>query len=87
MVRAWIGTYTGLFKVPVLSAPTFDGTRDVSESFQRNIDDLIDELVTDLQLTVHRLDPSDRNGWVPFVLKTMGLPTEPPQFDLFSSER
>ena len=45
LVRSWIATYDGLFKVPVIQAPSFDGTRDVSLDFQREIDAVIETLV------------------------------------------
>jgi predicted ATPase len=83
LVRRWVRTYTGLFKVPVMAAPSFDGTRDLSEVFQREIDTLIDDLVEDMEVVVHRLDPQGRPGWIEAVLRRVGLPTEPPQFDLF----
>jgi thymidylate kinase len=83
LVRRWVQSYTGLFKVPVTQAPSFDGTRDVSETFQREIDALIDELVEEMEVTSHRLDPTHRAGWIEAVLRAMNLPTEPPQIDLF----
>jgi nicotinamide riboside kinase len=85
LVRAWLTTYDGLFKVPVIQAPSFDGTRDVSLTFQREIDAVIDTLVDAFHVPVHRLDPSDRPGWVDAVLEAMQLPFEPPQIDLFAA--
>ena len=38
LVRRWVKTYTALCKVPVLQTPSFDGTRDVSATFQAEID-------------------------------------------------
>jgi hypothetical protein len=75
-----------LFKVPVLTAPTFDGTRDVSAGFQTEIDVLIDELMREFGASCLHLDPAHRAGWIDQVLREMGLPTEPPQFDLFASD-
>ena len=83
LVRSWIATYDGLFKVPVIQAPSFDGTRDVSLDFQREIDAVIETLVEAFHVPVHRLDASDRPGWVDAVLEAMQLPFEPPQIDLF----
>ena len=84
LVRAWVGTYTGLFKVPVLQPPTFDGTRAVSPSFQLEIDAGIDRLIAAFEVPVHRLDAGDRPGWVEKVLEASSLPFTPPQIDLFS---
>jgi nicotinamide riboside kinase len=85
LVRSWITSYDGLFKVPVIQAPSFDGTRDVSLTFQREIDAVIDTLLDAFHVPVYRLDPSDRPGWVDAVLAAMQLPFEPPQIDLFAA--
>jgi predicted ATPase len=85
LVRRWVASYDGLFKVPVLQAPSFDGKRDLSREFQLEIDALIDELVRDFGVRTVRLDPADRHGWTESVLLAMGLPFAPPQIDLFVS--
>jgi predicted ATPase len=84
LVRAWVGTYSGLFKVPVLQPPSFDGTRAVSPTFQLEIDAGIDRLIEAFGVPVHRLNAADRPGWVEEVLQASGLPFAPPQIDLFS---
>lgn len=84
LVSEWVRTYDGLFKVPILDAPTFDGKRDVSRTFQQRIDSVIDELAEAFQVPCHRLDPGDREGWVNTVLLASGLPLRPPQIDLFA---
>lgn len=83
LVGEWVATYNGLFKVPVLQAPSFDGTRDLSGQFQREIDRLIDELVDVFGVECHRLTPGERPTWVDTVLETMRLPLRPTQVDLF----
>ncbi|MEP6590410.1 MAG: AAA family ATPase [Gemmatimonadota bacterium] len=83
LVREWLGSYSGLFKVPITAAPSFDGKRDVSESFQHDIDAVIDTLAADLGVRCHALDASHRDGWVDAVLTASGLPLHPPQIDLF----
>lgn len=85
VVEHWVKTYDGLFKVPILAPPSFDGTRDVHEGFQADIDGIIEELVRDFHVSCHRLDPDNRLGWADQVLTTMGLPLHPPQIDLFPS--
>ena len=85
LVRSWIGTYDALFKVPVLGAPSFDGTRAVSPTFQMEIDYTIDRLVESFGADVAPLDPDDRDGWIGIVLDSLGLPTRPPQIDLFAT--
>ncbi len=86
LVATWVKTYDALFKVPILQPPSFDGTRALSATFQSEIDELIDELVEGFGASSHRLDPTDRPGWIDFALKTLGLPHEPPQIDLFAPE-
>jgi hypothetical protein len=76
-------TYDLLVKVPVVAAPTFDGTRDVSIEFQHAIDRLIDELLDTLSLSRLRLPATDRTVWISQVLNALSLPPQPPQMDLF----
>jgi GTPase SAR1 family protein len=85
MVGEWIRTYDALFKVPVLNAPSFDGIRAVSPAFQLEIDGVIDDLVDSFGVDVVPLDPTDRDGWIVSVMKTLNLPGKPPQIDLFSA--
>jgi nicotinamide riboside kinase len=84
LVRAWMRTYDGLFKVPIIAEPSFDGTRDTSATFQAEVDQVIDELLQALGIACHRLDPTDREGWVDAVLRAVGVPLQPPQIDIFS---
>ena len=84
LVGSWIRGYDALFKVPVLSAPSFDGMRAVSRSFQMEIDSAIDKLIVDFEVPVVPLDPGAREGWIPVVMGQLGL-TNPPQIDLFSA--
>jgi thymidylate kinase len=84
LVRSWISSYNFLFKVPVLDAPSFDGTRAVSQNFQIEIDETIDELIASFGVEALRLDPMERDSWIPTVIQTLGLPQRPPQIDLFS---
>ena len=85
LVAAWVRGYDALFKVPVLGAPRFDGTRAVSPDFQMEIDAIIDQLVAVFDVPVHALDPRDRDGWTAHVVQQLGLPAHPPQIDLFSA--
>jgi GTPase SAR1 family protein len=85
LVGSWIRSYDALFKVPILETPSFDGTRAVSPTFQTEIDGTIDELIASFGVDVLRLDPADRDGWIPSVMSTIGMPSRPPQIDLFSA--
>jgi predicted ATPase len=84
LVGTWIRGYNALFKVPVMSAPSFDGMRAVSRSFQLEIDETIDRLLDEFDVGIIPLDPAARDGWVGVVMDTLGLPKHPPQTDLFS---
>ena len=84
LVREWVASYDALFKVPIVDPPTFDGQRDVSQTFQRDIDGVIDRLARELEVTCHYLEPAARDSWVDTVLRVSGLPLHPPQIDLFA---
>lgn len=83
LVARWVTTYAGLFKVPILQPPSFDGTRDTSTAFQVAIDHTIDELAAAFGVPCLRLDPAEREGWVDTVLGAMGIALAPPQISLF----
>jgi hypothetical protein len=85
IVREWMSTYDAVFKVPIIEPPSFDGTRDTSATFQREVDRIIDQLIETFDVPCHRLDPDDRAGWPDTVVRTMGLPTAPPQMDIFAT--
>ena len=83
LVAEWLRTYDGLFKVPILQAPSFDGTRDLSEEFQAEIDRQIDALLVRFGAVCTRLDPARRERWAEDILQRSGLPLARPQIDLF----
>lgn len=85
LVRDWMGTYDAVFKVPIIEPPSFDGTRDTSEVFQREVDDIIEHLLDTFDVDCHRLPPHDRAGWADTVVDAMGLPTTPPQIEIFAN--
>lgn len=83
LVDRWIRGYDALFKVPVTEAPSFDGKRAVSPSFQLQIDAIIDDLIAAFAVPVVTLDPDQRGGWIPRVMEKMNLPLHPPQIEMF----
>jgi len=85
LVASWMRTYNALFKVPVMDAPSFDGTRAVSRNFQMEIDEIIDQLIVVFGVEVPALDPADRDGWIPTVMQTLGMSLRPPQIELFGA--
>lgn len=82
LVRDWVRGYDCLVKVPIVAAPTFDGRRDLSPAFQREIDALIDALAEEFGVGCLRLDAARRDGWIDAVLTACGLPLAPPQTEL-----
>lgn len=84
LVQEWIASYDGLFKVPVTQSPAYDGTRDLSTGFQRDIDETIEGLLAEFEVPCLRLDPADRDGWLDAVLRSRNLPLHPSQMDFFA---
>ncbi len=82
-IRHWMDSYGLLVKVPIITPPSFDGTRDTSVDFQENINTLIDELLVEFGVDFLELPGESRDGWVSFVLEALELPGDPPQLDLF----
>ena len=85
LVGSWIRSYDALFKVPVVGLPSYDGTRAVSPTFQLEIDSVIDQLIDAFEAEVTPLDAQDRDGWIPTVMHSLGMPSRPPQIDLFAT--
>jgi len=86
-ILAWMQTYDLLVKVPIVTAPTFDGTRDTSVQFQFDIDRLIDRLLDTFSLPRLNLPATDRSVWISAVLGESNLPSRPPQLNLFGGDR
>ncbi len=76
-------SYGLLVKVPIITPPRFDGTRDTSVDFQASINTLIDELLVEFAVEYMELPGESRDGWVGCVLEALDLPGDPPQLDLF----
>jgi nicotinamide riboside kinase len=86
LVREWVRGYDALIKVPVLGAPQFDGKRATSRWFQLEIDGIIDQLLGAYGVPVVHLDPAARHAWTLTTVEHLGLPTSPPQIDLFNGD-
>ena len=83
LVGDWIKGYDALITVPVTDAPSFDGKRAVSRAFQLEIDATLERLISAFSVDVVRLDPADRDGWMPQVVGALRLPERAPQVELF----
>ncbi len=71
LLAAWLPTYDLLVKVPLWTAPRWDGVRDTDLAFQRDIDALLDQ-----QLAARRLDPlrlprEDQGAWGELVMERL----------------
>ncbi len=66
-VDYWMKTYDLLFKVPISGSAAADGVRDTDEFFMRNIDALVDTLLTEKKVSYERLPDGGRDGWIDVV--------------------
>jgi thymidylate kinase len=87
VIANWLSTYSLLVKVPIWEAPRFDGTRDLSETFQVEIDHIIHDLVGSFDVDCLCLDASQRPAWLGRVLEYLDLPLTPDQLSLFEGGR
>jgi predicted ATPase len=84
-IARWCESYDALFKVPIWQPPRFDGTRDTDVAFQREIDEVLDELVAAFGVTVVPLEKNDSERWIEVILAELDVPPEPIQRSLFRS--
>lgn len=66
-VDYWMKTYDLLFKVPICGIAAADGVRDTDEFFMRNIDTLVDTLLSEKNVPHERLPDLGRDGWIDVV--------------------
>lgn len=85
LVSEWLPTYRLLVRVPIVVAPRFDGVRDTSTSFQREIDGLIGELLSTFRASPLDLSPDRPDSWLAEILAALELPETPPQLGLFDA--
>lgn len=83
LIAHWMRTYTHLFKVPIVDAPSFDGVRDTTREFQEAIDREVEGLLARFQVPVLRLEAHERAAWIERVAEYIGVPPMPPQMPLF----
>jgi nicotinamide riboside kinase len=68
LLSSWLETYDQLVKVPLWTAPRWDGVRDTDRFFQKAIDTLLDEQLRRRSLPHHRLHVEDRERWGDLVI-------------------
>jgi GTPase SAR1 family protein len=62
-VATWLATYALLVKVPLWTTPRWDGVRDTDATFQRYIDELLEDQLVARALLPLRLDPGGHERW------------------------
>ncbi len=89
LVKWWTETYQLLIKVPIVAPPGFDGLRDTDAAFQRKIDETIESILAEWDVSAVRLDKDRRPTWaadsLEAILPLIG-PIQEPLFDSASSE-
>ena len=74
LVTYWMSTYDYLFKVPITLELRRDGVRDSDSKFQRDIDALVDRLLSDKQVSYYRLPSRNRSSWMSYIQRILELP-------------
>jgi thymidylate kinase len=74
LVTYWMSTYDYLFKVPITFSLLKDGVRDIDLKFQREIDELVDRLLEEKQLTHYRLSSRTRSSWMSHIQRILDIP-------------
>ena len=82
LVNWWMTTYDLLVHVPIVEAPQGDGVRAEDPAFQRAIDERLERELAVRGLSVRRLDPSRRSGWLEAVEAEVCERLQPPQLRL-----
>jgi nicotinamide riboside kinase len=85
LLARWLPTYDLLVKVPIWTPPRWDGVRDVDLAFQRAIDELLEQELARRELSVLRLEASQRAFWGDAVMEVLA-PMVAPIPPLFPEE-
>jgi nicotinamide riboside kinase len=79
LVSYWMTTYDYLFKVPIGLELETDGIRDTGEKFQREIDECVDRLLNEKNLSYYRLPSRNRSSWMNYIQRIIDLPKSKPR--------
>ncbi len=71
ILSSWVATYDLLVKVPLWTAPHWDGVRDVDGQFQRAIEEVLDAQLAGRGLAPLRLDALNRAEWADAVMRRL----------------
>jgi nicotinamide riboside kinase len=64
LVSAWLGTYDLLVHVPIVAAPSADGTRATDPTFQRAVDERLRRELERRDVSVMQVEGTDRSAWL-----------------------
>lgn len=73
LITYWMASYDYLFKVPLGTGLQEDGVRDLDAVFQREIDGIVDGLLSESSLYPYRLSAASRSRWMNHILKAMEM--------------
>jgi nicotinamide riboside kinase len=82
LVDLWMASYDLLVAVPIVEAPSPDGIRSASPSFQRAVEDRLQKELGERSLSTLHLDPSARQGWLDTVEEKIWTLLRPAQLPL-----
>lgn len=85
LIDYWIPTYDQLVYVPLWSRPSYDGVRAVDPDFQRQIDDLLDGMISAHGLRPLRLEAGSPELWGEQIMEAI-LPRVEPTLPLFPTD-
>ncbi|NHZ73466.1 MAG: AAA family ATPase [Nitrospirae bacterium] len=82
LVESWMSSYDLLFHVPVVEAPSADGLRATSPTFQAAVEERLEQEIERRGLNVHSLSASRRDGWLDSAEQLVNDTLRPPQLQL-----
>lgn len=82
LVDLWMESYNLLIAVPIVEAPSPDGIRSSSPTFQRAVEERLERELSRRSLTTLRLDPNHRTLWLDSVEAKIWTHLRPAQLPL-----
>jgi len=82
LVDLWMASYDLLIAVPIVEAPSPDGIRSSSPSFQRAVEDRLQRELRERSLSTLQLNPGARSAWLDSVEERLWTLLRPLQLPL-----
>ena len=82
LIDLWMASYQLLVAVPIVEAPNPDGIRSASPSFQRAVEERLQQELRKRSLATLHLDPAARDGWLDAVEERISMLLRPVQLPL-----